>query len=187
MGIRNLHGGWCCACQDKGQGQKDSFNTGVLLYSKSSAIKPDWKADIGSTMTFAWTDERTENCIPIWATPWQNQQNGVCAQGTLTSAQSDQSSLCAQWVAKDPGFLHADSEDWSDWVDAQADLSLCWVHMPFCWLWHEVAHILNYAEAGTTTMYINENNKKEHVIMKKRNIYDYKWMTTRKFTTVERN
>ena len=24
---------------------------------------------------------------------------------------SDQSSLCAQWVAKDPGFLHADSED----------------------------------------------------------------------------
>ena len=27
------------------------------------------------------------------------------------SAQSDQSSLCAQWVAKDPSFLHADSED----------------------------------------------------------------------------
>ena len=25
--------------------------------------------------------------------------------------QSDQSSLCAQWVAKDPSFLHADSED----------------------------------------------------------------------------
>ena len=31
-------------------------------------------------------------------------------------------SLCAQWVAKDPSFLHADSEDWSDWVDAQASL-----------------------------------------------------------------
>ena len=27
------------------------------------------------------------------------------------SAQSDQSSLCAQWVAKDPNFLHVDSED----------------------------------------------------------------------------
>ena len=26
------------------------------------------------------------------------------------SAQFDQSSLCAQWVAKDPSFLHADSE-----------------------------------------------------------------------------
>ena len=24
---------------------------------------------------------------------------------------SDQSSLCAQWVAKDPSFLHADSQD----------------------------------------------------------------------------
>ena len=28
------------------------------------------------------------------------------------SAQSDQSSLCTQWVANDPSFLHADSEDW---------------------------------------------------------------------------
>ena len=40
---------------------------------------------------------------------------GVCAQRRLrsawASAQSDQSSLCAQWVAKDPSFLHADSED----------------------------------------------------------------------------
>ena len=27
------------------------------------------------------------------------------------SAKSDQSSLCAQWVAKDPTFLHVDSED----------------------------------------------------------------------------
>ena len=27
------------------------------------------------------------------------------------SAQSDQSLLCTQWVAKDPSFLYADSED----------------------------------------------------------------------------
>ena len=42
-----------------------------------------------------------------------------------------ESSLCAQWVAKDSSFLHADSEDWSDWADAQADLSLHWVHSHF--------------------------------------------------------
>ena len=57
---------------------------------------------------------------------------GMCAQRRLrlawASAQSDQFSLCAQWVAKDPSFLHADSEDpdqtgWSD------QFSLCaqWV------------------------------------------------------------
>ena len=34
-------------------------------------------------------------------------------------------------VAKDPSFLHADSEDWSDWADAQTDLSLCWAHTYF--------------------------------------------------------
>ena len=50
-----------------------------------------------------------------WAASWQNQQNGMCAQRRLrsawASAQSDHSLLCAQWVAKDPRFLHADSED----------------------------------------------------------------------------
>ena len=39
----------------------------------------------------------------------------VCVQRRLRSAwataQTDQSSLCTQWVAKDPSFLHADSED----------------------------------------------------------------------------
>ena len=39
--------------------------------------------------------------------------------------------LCAQWVAKNPRFLHAGSEDWSDWADAQADPSLRWAHSHF--------------------------------------------------------
>ena len=28
---------------------------------------------------------------------------------------------------------------WSNWVDAQTDLSLRWAHMPFCWFCHEAA------------------------------------------------
>ena len=43
-----------------------------------------------------------------------------------------ESSLCAQRVAKDPRFLHAGSEDWSDWADAWAELSLRWAPMLFC-------------------------------------------------------
>ena len=31
---------------------------------------------------------------------------------------------------------------WSDWMDVQADLSLRWAHMPFCWFCHEAAHLL---------------------------------------------
>ena len=45
-----------------------------------------------------------------------------------------ESSLCVHWTAKDPRFLHADIEDWPDWADAQADLSLRCAHMPFCWV-----------------------------------------------------
>ena len=59
----------------------------------------------------------------------------LCAQRRLRSAwacaQSDQSSLCTWWVAKDPSFLHAHRED-SDQT-GQADLSLRWAHMSFCW------------------------------------------------------
>ena len=45
------------------------------------------------------------------------------------------------WVPKEPSLYHADSEDCSDWVDAQADLSLRWMHMPFCWFCHEAAQM----------------------------------------------
>ena len=46
-----------------------------------------------------------------WAATWQNQQNECAPSEDSDQPQSDQSSLCAQWVAKDPRFLHADSED----------------------------------------------------------------------------
>ena len=71
----------------------------------------------------------------FWLTSWQNRTiaDGIftkyelphdktniltCAPSEDRSAwastqsdQSDQSSLCAQWVAKDPSYFHADSED----------------------------------------------------------------------------
>ena len=52
-----------------------------------------------------------------------------------------ESLLCTQWVAKDSSSLHADSEDWSDWADAQADMSRRWAHMPLSWFCHEAAHV----------------------------------------------
>ena len=59
----------------------------------------------------------------------------LCTQQRLRSAwastKSDQSSMCTQLVAKDLSSLHTDSEDWSNWADAQADLSLHWAHTQF--------------------------------------------------------
>ena len=59
----------------------------------------------------------------------------------MASAQSDQSlRFCMKkaWVLSYP--LSAQQSLWSDWADAQADLSLRWAHMPFCWFCHEAAH-----------------------------------------------
>ena len=53
----------------------------------------------------------------VWFEPPHVKTNKI----TCASAQTDQSLLCTQWVAKDPRFPHADSEDWGVWADAQAD------------------------------------------------------------------
>ena len=51
---------------------------------------------------------------------------------SLLSTWRNIGSLTTYWVQ---------SEHWSDWADAQVDLSLCWVHMSFYWFCHAAAHI----------------------------------------------
>ena len=57
----------------------------------------------------------------------------------------------------------AHGEDWSDWADAQADLSLRWAHMPFCWLCHEAAEVWSYSTCGYLS--IRNLRKTCHVAM----------------------
>ena len=61
-----------------------------------------------------------------------------------------ESSLCAQWIAKDPKFLHADSED-SDQTGLMP--RLIWVFagaQSFCWFCHEAAQMYKICKwAGT--------------------------------------
>ena len=82
------------------------------------------------TLSNATSYDKTKTGI-MWAAPWQNQQNGMCAQQRLISAwastQSDQSLRCTQ-INLGVRFLHAESRLWSDWADAQADLMLRWAH-----------------------------------------------------------
>ena len=77
--------------------------------------------------------------------------------------------LCTQWVAKDPSFLHADSEDWSDWADAHADLSLRWAHIPVCWFCHETAHIRYTWNQKQLTILLSMNSGNIHSAL---NVHD---------------
>ena len=79
----------------------------------------------------------------IWAASWQNQQNGMCAQRRLRSA------LITHW---------AHSDDWSDWADAQADLSLRWAHMSVCWFCHEAAQIFFYQAPTIPVSLLNHDH-----------------------------
>ena len=81
-----------------------------------------------------------------WAASWQNQQNG-CAPSEDSDQPGNLPSLIRivavhmkkAWVLSYP--LSAQRRLWSDWADAQADLSLRWAHIPFCWFCHVVAQI----------------------------------------------
>ena len=46
------------------------------------------------------------------------------------------------WVLSYP--LSAQRRLCSDWADAQADLSLRWAHMPFCWFRHDTAQFCSW-------------------------------------------
>ena len=69
----------------------------------------------------------------------------VCAQRRLrsawASAQSDQSLRCPQEESLGPYLpIQRNPRLWSDWADAQADLSSLGTHS-FCWFCNVVAHI----------------------------------------------
>ena len=72
----------------------------------------------------------------IWATTWQNQQNG-CAPSEDSDQLGHPPSLIRvfavrmkkAWVVSYP--LSGQRRLWSDWADAQADLSLRWAHTHF--------------------------------------------------------
>ena len=71
---------------------------------------------------------RTKKEFTVWATSWQNQQNGICPTKTQISQgirrDWSESSLFAWSKIRSLATHCAHSEDWSDWADAQADLSL---------------------------------------------------------------
>ena len=63
--------------------------------------------------------------------------NITCASSEDTNQpvylqQTDQSSQGTLWVSKDPKQLQTDSEDWSDYANAQVNLGLRQAHVHFC-------------------------------------------------------
>ena len=85
--------------------------------------------------------------LQIWTCAgarWK-QQNDLCAQRRVgsawTSTWSDQS-LLSHWRTFWSIAVHkVHREDWSNWVDAQAELSLRWAHRSFCWFCHAPAQL----------------------------------------------
>ena len=88
-----------------------------------------------------------EGCsVAIWAASRKKNNKMACAPSEASDQPGHPPSLIRvfavhmkkAWVLCYP--LSEQWRLWSDWVDAQADLSLRWAHMPFCWFCHKAAH-----------------------------------------------
>ena len=83
--------------------------------------------------------KRWSDATKIWATTWQNQQNGCVPSEDTDQPGHPGHPPCLIWVfsvRKKKVWvlsypLNAQQRLWSDWVDAQADLSLRWAHTHF--------------------------------------------------------
>ena len=75
----------------------------------------------------------------IWAASWQNQQNDMCTQRRLRSAWASRKIrvfAVSSMGSSGPKLSSCGQRRlWSDWADAQADLSLRWVHSHYTPLW----------------------------------------------------
>ena len=105
----------------------------------------------------------------IWAASWQNQQNGMCAKRRLRSAWRHLPSLIKVFTIRMKKScvlsypLSAQRRLWSDWADAQADLSLRWAHWPHCWFCHEVTHFVHVSCKGVICLF--ENMTKHDILL----------------------
>ena len=72
----------------------------------------------------------------IWVAAWQNQQNDLSSLIRVFAV-----CMKKHWALN--YLFSAQWRLWSDWVDAHADLSLCWAHMSFCWFCCAADHIIS--------------------------------------------
>ena len=94
--------------------------------------------------------------VAIWVGARQNQQNDQNGKQRLRSVwtfvQSDHSSMSAWSRSASECATHkAHSEDWSDWADDEANLSLRWIHRSLCWFCHVSGNMHLFALASHKT------------------------------------
>ena len=85
-----------------------------LQSKRNPDLRKNWKTGISKIIDVIIL-KFEQSGFTIIEPPHNKTNKMACVPSTdrsaCASAQSDQSSQCAQWVVKDPSFLHADSED----------------------------------------------------------------------------
>ena len=121
---------WGCRFCKGGGGEGSSpviFTLQIFLYKSNLS-------EMKIVMMMVDGKQKSATAWHKWANTWQNQQHD-CASSLIrvfAVCMKKPWSLPMHW---------SHSKHWSDSADVQADLSLCWMHMSFCWFCHAAAQI----------------------------------------------
>ena len=103
----------------------------VLRFSSKIIYKKKKTITSGTCVSIQHSIPRQFCDCKIWATVSETVPLDVCPKQRFKSTLSadwSESLLGTFWIAKYATFLHVDNKDWSDCMNVQADLSLCWRH-----------------------------------------------------------
>ena len=84
---------------------------GLEPLSTETLIAMSWQVSTGPMLLWVFSECWAMACQGNMSRLMTKPTKWLCIQQRLRSAWASESSLCAKWVAKDPSFLHADSED----------------------------------------------------------------------------
>ena len=106
----------------------------IISWHGSNCPLEQFDLSCSSWLLYCWTESQLSRLMTK-PTKWHMRPAksqislGTCpvwSESSL-SAWRKLGSLATDWVH---------SKEWSDWADAQAELSLCWDNRSFCWFYH---------------------------------------------------
>ena len=132
---------WCCISSQEPRASSHVWQRQMRLCQCAGwSVCAGGTSDLSHSMTkpTKWPVQPTKTKIslgvrPVWV--WSE---------SLLSAWRNLGSLATNW---------AHSEEWSDWVGAQADQSLHWAHRSFCWFCHAAAHFVGFDVLGLLSFF----------------------------------
>ena len=146
------------------------------MYTESEWIRYAWisKVKFNNRKEIRQTCDRHMSRLMTNPTKWHVRPATTQISRGIRPVWSE-SSLCTQWIAKDPSFLHTDSEDSDQTGRMPRLICLRWAHISFCWFCHKAAHVLCVIQLVSSMIFCILHNTSDNCSIYANNVSYISW------------